>query len=201
MSEPKRLLDDPAAPFELRAALGAEASDAAAYDPGALGARVARALAAGAAAGTSAVAGAAGAGALFGPKALVATALVSAALGAGGHALYTAGAAARAPASPATIAAPARSPAPASPTEAPAASPAPTPPPPAHVERKAAPAQGSLADELRLYERGEAALHEGRYEVAVRELRRYLAQYPRGTLHTEAELALRQAHARLTQDD
>lgn len=194
MSDPRRLLDDADAPLELRAALAAERNLGGQYDPSALGARVAHAMAAGAPLG----AGALGTSWWLGPKAILATAVVSAALGAGGHALYTAYApgpaaapAVAQPASPPPTTAPASppvevSPAPA-PAAAPSAAPAPTRPPRA---------QGALADELRLYERGEAALLEGHYDVAVRELERYLGEFPRGTLRAEAELALVQALAK-----
>ncbi|MBI1946198.1 MAG: hypothetical protein HYS27_10900 [Deltaproteobacteria bacterium] len=199
MSDPRRLFDDPEAPAELRAALAAERHLGEQYDPTALGARVAQAVAAGAPLG----AGALGTSWWLGPKAMLATAVVSAALGAGGHALYTEYAAApAAPVAPTTVVAPA----PAAPAvSAPPAEAFAAPPPPAKAPTVAqstpraprdARAPGALADELSLYERGEAALVEGHYDIAVRELERYLGEFPRGTLRAEAELALVQAFAK-----
>lgn len=219
MSEPRRLLEDLDAPAELREALAAERRGAASWDPGPLGERVAQALSAGAPLGAGAGAGLGGSGLLVGTKALVATALVSAALGAGGHAAWTA---ASRPAPGLTVSAtPPASTAPAPAFPAPSAPPVPqapleslepqaplvsAPPPTTAVPAKAphplrpaaaAPSgQSALAEELRLYERGEAALAEGHLEVAVRELKRYLTEHPRGTLRAEAELALVEALAR-----
>lgn len=206
MSDPRRLLDDPDAPAALREALAAEAHRTDLYDPSALAARVAQGIAAAAPAASTATAGSA---LLFGPKVLVVTALLSAAVGAGSHAVYRARA--DTPALPVATAAawrpaptlqalPEAQPSAPAPALAPApASVAPVPPPPAPASAARAPAAvrpGALADELRLYERGEAALLEGRLDVAVRELKRYLAEHPRGTLRAEAELALVQALAR-----
>ncbi|MCC7069877.1 MAG: hypothetical protein IT383_01055 [Deltaproteobacteria bacterium] len=190
MSDPRRLLDDPEAPAELKAALAAERHVGALYDPSALGARVAQAVAAGAPLSAGAMAHAW----WLGPKALIVTAAVSAALGAGGHAVYIAATA------PSTVP-PVVAPAPAPMATAPAApivpvEPVPASSTPAPAAPRAPRAPAALADELRLYERGEAALVEGHYEVAVRELERYLGEFPKGTLRAEAELGLVQALAK-----
>lgn len=210
MSEPRRLLDDPDAPAELREALGAELRGAQDWDPGPLGERVAAAASAGASLGAGVGAGAgataSAGGILVGTKALVATALVSAALGAGGHAAWTSLARPQpalivpAPAAEAVVPVPtvpvpqvASAPTGTESAAAPASARAPRAPRPAADAPRGT---SALAEELRLYERGEAALAEGHLEVAVRELRRYLAEHPRGTLRAEAELALVQALAR-----
>jgi TolA-binding protein len=90
-----------------------------------------------------------------------------------------------------TATAPSSSPSPSSqpvPRAAPKApSPLPVPPLPS---TPAPPAPSTLAEELKLYERAQGALEEGRAALAVVEFRRYRSLYPRGRLRADADAGL-----------
>jgi hypothetical protein len=133
-------------------------------------------------------------------------------LGAGGHALYVDATAKSAPIERVVVveqpAAPTVDEARQPDVVTPVAAHVPEPAPPAHKvspssskpqeprvapEPPQRPAIGAdvdtLAVELRAYERGEDALKNRRYDVALRELDAYLQAYPRGELVVEAELS------------
>lgn len=61
--------------------------------------------------------------------------------------------------------------------------------------------QDVLARELRVYERGEEALKNRRFEVALSELDAYLREFPKGALAVEAELARLEAMLGLARAD
>jgi hypothetical protein len=148
--------------------------------------------------------------------------VVGAVLGAGGHAVYVDAAHTTPPKErvvvveapvPPTIdarevtvdapAAPSSVPEPATPVVKPQSS---SKPSPARVAVEPAAAQttaptDTLALELRAYERGEDALKNRRYDVALRELDAYLQAYPRGELVVEAELSRLEALLGLARGD
>lgn len=68
--------------------------------------------------------------------------------------------------------------------------PSPSPVPPPLPSTPAPPAPSTLAEELKLYERAQGALEEGRAALAVVEFRRYRSLYPRGRLRADADAGL-----------
>jgi hypothetical protein len=72
----------------------------------------------------------------------------------------------------------------------------PTPKPPSTTA-----SEDVLARELRVYERGEEALKNRRFEVALSELDAYLREFPKGALVVEAELARLEAMLGLARSD
>lgn len=129
------------------------------------------------------------------PLVFVAALSVGAVLGAAGHALW------QERSSPLAIATPmpdepSPSPPNAVPSAVPSRLPSPVAPAPSVPARDVRPgasmeeASRTLPKELRLFERGQGAFDEGRFAVAVRELRAYLASFPKGRMRPEAAALL-----------
>lgn len=203
---PRRLKDDPAFIRATGVDVGAEADLLYRHDHDGLKGRLLAAVAAGVLPSVAM----AGAGA-YGLKTVLLASVVSAVLGGAGTALIVVPALERAAQPPADApvvvevareidAGPAGEPVePAEPAE-PAEAPARAPRRPDRSKKAApapeAPLGGDLAEQLRVYERAEEALHAGRHDVAVRELRSYLKRWPRGDFRLEAELSWLDALAR-----
>jgi hypothetical protein len=98
--------------------------------------------------------------------------------------------AATAPSSPPTSTLPSPQPVPRAAAKAPSPLPVPSPVPPPLPSTPAPPAPSTLAEELKLYERAQGALEEGRAALAVVEFRRYRSLYPRGRLRADADAGL-----------
>lgn len=119
--------------------------------------------------------------------------LVGVGAGAAGHALWRGPLepTREAPVAPTTRITASAAEVPPPPPPAPPVTPEPAPAPPA---RGAPPAKdGTLIDELRLYERARAALEAGRAGVAIVEFRRYRQLYPRGRLLDDVHRGLIEA--------